>query len=84
MPRYSDEEYGALIRPEAGWSRQETDYLLDLCRAFELRFVAIADRYEVRCSGGGGPRAADRGGSGDVLRAALRFVATADRYEVRC
>ena len=28
-------------------SMQETDYLLDMCQRFELRFVAIADRYEV-------------------------------------
>jgi hypothetical protein len=49
IPRYNDEEYRSLIKKEAGWSREETDYLLELCERFELRFVAIADRYEVRC-----------------------------------
>ena len=35
-----------LVR-DADWSRQETDYLLDLCQRLDLRFMAIADRYEV-------------------------------------
>lgn len=45
--RYNDEEYKNLIKREPGWSRQETDYLLELCARFELRFPVIADRYEV-------------------------------------
>lgn len=44
--RYNDEEYKSLIKKEAGWSREETDYLLDMAARYELRFVAIADRYE--------------------------------------
>ncbi|KAL4858886.1 SWR1-complex protein 4 [Chlorella vulgaris] len=44
--RYNDEEYKNLIKREPGWSRQETDYLLELCARFELRFPVIADRYE--------------------------------------
>lgn len=35
-------------------STQETDYLLDMCQRFELRFVTIADRYEVRAWLSGG------------------------------
>jgi DNA methyltransferase 1-associated protein 1 len=50
--RYNDEEYKSLIKKEPGWSREETDYLLDQCAAFELRFTAIADRYEVGASRG--------------------------------
>ena len=49
--RYNDEEYKSLIKKEAGWSREETDYLLDMAARYELRFVAIADRYEVRRGG---------------------------------
>ncbi len=48
--RYNDEEYKSLIKREAGWSREETDYLLDMAARFELRFVAMADRYEVRAA----------------------------------
>lgn len=47
--KYDDEEYETLIRPVSGdWSREETDYLLDMCERFDLRFVVIADKYEVR------------------------------------
>ncbi|KAL4428350.1 hypothetical protein ABPG75_002439 [Micractinium tetrahymenae] len=46
IPRYNDEEYKALVKKEPGWSREETDYLLDLAQRYELRFVVIADRYE--------------------------------------
>jgi hypothetical protein len=28
------------------WSKEESDYLLELCRAFDLKFIIIADRYE--------------------------------------
>lgn len=45
---YDAEEWEALIEPDPGWSRAETDYLLDLCRRFDLRFLVIADRYQVR------------------------------------
>lgn len=51
IPRYNDEEYKSLIKKEAGWSREETDYLLELAERYELRFVIIADRYEVRAGG---------------------------------
>lgn len=44
---YDDEEWESLIESDAAWSRAETDYLLDLCRRFDLRFFIIADRYEV-------------------------------------
>lgn len=46
--KYFDEEYETLIRPVSGdWSREETDYLLDMCERFDLRFIVIADKYEV-------------------------------------
>ena len=45
--RYDEEEWEHLVEAEPGWSRAETDYLLDMCERFELRFLVIADRYEV-------------------------------------
>ena len=45
--RYDEEEWENIIVKDPAWSRDETDYLLDLCEAFKLRFVPIADRYEV-------------------------------------
>ncbi|EFJ48896.1 hypothetical protein VOLCADRAFT_104620 [Volvox carteri f. nagariensis] len=45
--KYNDEEYDSLIRPESGnWTREETDYLYDLCEQFDLRWHVIFDRYE--------------------------------------
>ncbi|KAJ2842663.1 swr complex subunit, partial [Coemansia erecta] len=43
---YTDEEYEKCIKPlSTQWTRSETDYLLDLCRRFDLRFIVIHDRY---------------------------------------
>ncbi|KAI9144688.1 hypothetical protein BKA69DRAFT_1053827 [Paraphysoderma sedebokerense] len=42
---YTEAEYNAsAVDPD--WTREETDYLFDLCRQFDLRFIVIADRYE--------------------------------------
>lgn len=29
-----------------GWTKEETDHLMDLARRFDLRFVIIQDRYD--------------------------------------
>lgn len=49
--RYDDVEYETIVRPalpesETGWSKEETDYLLDLCELLDLRFLIIADRWD--------------------------------------
>ncbi|KAJ2647558.1 swr complex subunit [Coemansia sp. RSA 1250] len=44
--QYTDEEYEKCIEPLGSeWTRVETDYLLHMCRQFDLRFVVIHDRY---------------------------------------
>ncbi|KAJ5227202.1 uncharacterized protein N7469_007208 [Penicillium citrinum] len=43
--RYTDEEYNRHLRNNE-WSREETDYLMDLVTEYDLRWVIIADRYE--------------------------------------
>ena len=48
--RYTNDEYEQLLRSEstaAGWTREETDHLMDLCDVYDLRFTVIADRFEV-------------------------------------
>jgi hypothetical protein len=30
---------------DSDWSKDETDYLFDMCKRFDLRFIVIADRY---------------------------------------
>lgn len=41
---YSNDEYHQHLRDE-DWTKEETDHLMDLCSAYDLRFVIIADRF---------------------------------------
>ncbi|KAI8356098.1 Swr1 complex subunit Swc4 [Choanephora cucurbitarum] len=41
---YSDEDYEKYLT-DTDWSKEETDYLFDLCRQYDLRFPVIEDRY---------------------------------------
>ncbi|KAI9368060.1 hypothetical protein BJX61DRAFT_546890 [Aspergillus egyptiacus] len=43
--RYTTEEYNRHLKSE-DWSRDETDYLMDLAEEYDLRWVVIADRYD--------------------------------------
>ena len=45
MPVFSDVEYNNHLTAE-GWTRAETDHLLDLCGRFDLRFPIIHDRWD--------------------------------------
>ncbi|KAI4349772.1 hypothetical protein L6164_010328 [Bauhinia variegata] len=42
--KYTDEEYEKYLK-DPTWTKEETDLLFDLCERFDLRFVAIADRF---------------------------------------
>ena len=45
MPNYSEAEYAShLVCP--GWTREETDHLMDLAQRFDLRFIVMADRWD--------------------------------------
>jgi hypothetical protein len=46
--KYDEEEWANVVPKDADWSRKETDYLIALCQQFDLRFLVVADRYEVR------------------------------------
>lgn len=44
MPR--DETINAFVcRQDAGWSKLETDHLVQLCMKYDLRWPVIKDRY---------------------------------------
>jgi len=44
---YSDEEYEMYLKDETGnWSQEETNYLFELSRQFDQRFVVMTDRYD--------------------------------------
>ncbi|EFW99332.1 DNA methyltransferase 1-associated protein dmap1 [Grosmannia clavigera kw1407] len=52
VPQYNDDQYNAnLVHPD--WTREETDYLLELVKDFDLRWPLIWDRYDYRPGGGG-------------------------------
>ena len=45
LPKYSDEEYRQHLQ-DPRWSKEETDYLMELVLEYDLRWIIIADRYE--------------------------------------
>jgi DNA methyltransferase 1-associated protein 1 len=42
---YTSEEFQKHLR-DPDWTREETDYLFDLCRTYDLRFIIVHDRYD--------------------------------------
>ncbi|KAI9785786.1 MAG: swr complex subunit [Geoglossum umbratile] len=49
VPEYTDSEYESYLQHE-DWTKEETDYLLDLCKEYGLRWVVIVDRYDYQPS----------------------------------
>jgi hypothetical protein len=50
--RYDGEEWLNVISRDntlvsMGWTKEETDYLLDMLEQYDLRFMVVADRYDV-------------------------------------
>ncbi|CAF1323639.1 unnamed protein product [Didymodactylos carnosus] len=44
IPSYTDSDYEQYLQ-DNDWSRDETDYLMDMCKQFDLRFIIIQDRW---------------------------------------
>ncbi|KAK4239935.1 hypothetical protein C8A03DRAFT_13692 [Achaetomium macrosporum] len=45
VPQYSEDQYQSNLQ-SAEWTKEETDYLLELAREYDLRWAIIWDRYE--------------------------------------
>merc|ERR1719370_743771 len=45
VPTYTELEFGHHLATP-GWTRQETDHLMDLASRFDLRFIVMADRWD--------------------------------------
>ena len=43
--RYNEDEYNKHLQSD-DWTREETDYLVDIVEEYDLRWVVIADRYD--------------------------------------
>lgn len=48
VPTYTEAEYQHHL-VSAGWSREETDHLMDLAQRFDLRFIIMHDRWDRNC-----------------------------------
>lgn len=64
--RYSDDEYNRHLKSD-DWSRQETNYLMDLAEEYDLRWVVIADRYDFQ------PESTDAETNSNALVPAKRY-----------
>jgi hypothetical protein len=54
--RYDGEEWLNVVSRDPalasmGWTKDETDYLLDMLEQYDMRFVIVADRYNVSIQG---------------------------------
>ncbi|EPE10033.1 swr1-complex protein 4 [Ophiostoma piceae UAMH 11346] len=58
VPQYSDDQYDANLQ-HPDWTKEETDYLLELVKDFDLRWPLIWDRYDYRDSNSTGADDAD-------------------------
>ncbi|CAK7205077.1 swr complex subunit [Sporothrix eucalyptigena] len=47
VPQYSDHQYNANLQ-HPDWTKEETDYLMELVKDFDLRWPIIWDRYDYR------------------------------------
>lgn len=45
IPKYDDNEYNTHLVCDQ-WTREETDYLMQMCVRFDLRFIVIHDRWD--------------------------------------
>lgn len=45
IPQYTDDQYHSVLQSST-WTKEETDYLLQLVRDFDLRWAIIWDRYD--------------------------------------
>ena len=73
VPKYSNEEYEQHLQ-DPRWSKEETDYLMELALDYDLRWIVISDRYEFpqRNLFGGSTVQISEGNSADVSKATNR------------
>jgi len=46
--KYNEEEYNNLIaKVDSNWTKEDTDFLFDLCERFDLRFIIVTDRFNI-------------------------------------
>ncbi|KAG6030260.1 swr complex subunit [Claviceps citrina] len=58
VPQYSDDQYAVSLQVD-DWTKEETDYLMEMASEFDLRWAIIWDRYEWTPSATNGETDAD-------------------------
>ena len=48
-PSYTEEQYETHLKSDK-WTKEETDYLVNLAKEYDLRWIVIADRYDYKPS----------------------------------
>lgn len=74
--RYTDEQYQRHLQSD-DWTREETDYLMDLVEEYDLRWVIIADRYDYQ------PKAPENSEANSTALVTAKSVRTMEQMKAR-
>jgi len=78
LPTFTDDEYDALLRSD-DWSREETEYLLQMVNDFSYRWAVIWDRYDFQPSHNAQDVAENANGDADQALATMPFAPSKKR-----
>jgi DNA methyltransferase 1-associated protein 1 len=78
LPTFSDDEYDALLRSD-DWSREETEYLLQMVNDFAYRWAVIWDRYDFQPSNNTQDGSENANGTVDQALATMPFAPSKKR-----
>lgn len=74
--RYTNEQYTRHLQSD-DWTREETDYLMDLVEDYDLRWVVIADRYDYQ------PKASESSEANATALVPAKSVRTMEQMKAR-
>jgi DNA methyltransferase 1-associated protein 1 len=78
LPTFTDDEYDALLRSD-DWSREETEYLLQMVEDFAYRWAVIWDRYDFQPSTNTQNGSENANGDANQALAAMPFAPSKKR-----
>jgi DNA methyltransferase 1-associated protein 1 len=78
LPTFTDDEYDALLRSD-DWSREETEYLLQMVEDFAYRWAVIWDRYDFQPSTNTPVGSENANGDANQALAAMPFAPSKKR-----
>lgn len=78
LPTFTDDEYDAYLRSD-DWSREETEYLLQMVNDFAYRWAVIWDRYDFQPPNNAQDGTDNANGHGDQALATMPFAPSKQR-----